>query len=216
MSRDRGHAPEQVAAAGRPHSEQAGKGYSHQAPSGRSEPVPRAEQAVLHHRNHLVLKDFQEFPGASPEIRALLPHIRGWPGCEIVVPIHSENRHQGRGTALAEIFQASHNLYRLKQVHHSPDRLVRIAAVYLLRACGFGEMSHTDNKYNRYFCNMELYEHARPGLLAGKKLLYVHGFASSGQTGSVRTLRLLLPDADIIAPMFQSSLTKPSPSLKKP
>ena len=47
---------------------------------------------------------------------------------------------------------------------------------------------------------MELYEHARPGLLAGKKLLYVHGFASSGQTGSVRTLRLLLPDADIIAP----------------
>lgn len=47
---------------------------------------------------------------------------------------------------------------------------------------------------------MELYEHARPGLLAGKRLLYVHGFASSGQTGSVKTLRLLLPDATVIAP----------------
>ena len=47
---------------------------------------------------------------------------------------------------------------------------------------------------------MELYEYARPGLMAGKKVLYVHGFASSGQTGSVHTLRLLLPDAAVIAP----------------
>ncbi len=47
---------------------------------------------------------------------------------------------------------------------------------------------------------MELYEYARPGLMAGKTILYVHGFASSGQTGSVHTLRLLLPDADVIAP----------------
>lgn len=47
---------------------------------------------------------------------------------------------------------------------------------------------------------MELYEHARPELLAGKKLLYVHGFASSGRTGSVKTLRLLLPEATVIAP----------------
>ena len=47
---------------------------------------------------------------------------------------------------------------------------------------------------------MELYEYARPGLMAGKKILYVHGFASSGQTGSVHTLRLLLPDAVVIAP----------------
>ncbi|MBR1927984.1 MAG: esterase [Bacteroidales bacterium] len=36
--------------------------------------------------------------------------------------------------------------------------------------------------------------------MAGKKILYVHGFASSGQTGSVKTLRLLLPDATVIAP----------------
>ncbi|MGN0201986.1 MAG: YqiA/YcfP family alpha/beta fold hydrolase [Candidatus Cryptobacteroides sp.] len=47
---------------------------------------------------------------------------------------------------------------------------------------------------------MELYEYARPDLLSGKKLLYVHGFASSGQSGSVRTLRTLLPAAQIIAP----------------
>lgn len=47
---------------------------------------------------------------------------------------------------------------------------------------------------------MELYEYARPGLMAGKTILYVHGFASSGQTGSVHTLRLLLPDAAVIAP----------------
>ena len=47
---------------------------------------------------------------------------------------------------------------------------------------------------------MELYEYARPGLMAGKKILYVHGFASSGQNGSVKTLRLLLPQAEVIAP----------------
>ena len=47
---------------------------------------------------------------------------------------------------------------------------------------------------------MELYEYARPSLMDGKRLLYVHGFASSGQTGSVRTLRLLLPGATVIAP----------------
>lgn len=46
----------------------------------------------------------------------------------------------------------------------------------------------------------ELYEYSRNGLMAGKKVLYVHGFASSGQNGSVKTLRLLLPDAEIIAP----------------
>ncbi len=51
-----------------------------------------------------------------------------------------------------------------------------------------------------YICSMELYEHARPELMSGKKILYVHGFASSGSSGSVRTLRLLLPEATIIAP----------------
>lgn len=47
---------------------------------------------------------------------------------------------------------------------------------------------------------MELYEYARPELMAGKKILFVHGFASSGQNGSVKTLRLLLPECEIIAP----------------
>lgn len=38
-----------------------------------------------------------------------------------------------------------------------------------------------------------------PGLMAGKKLLYVHGFASSAQSGTVNLLRTLLPDAEVVA-----------------
>ena len=40
----------------------------------------------------------------------------------------------------------------------------------------------------------------RPDLMVGKKLLYVHGFASSGATGSARSLRILLPNATVISP----------------
>ena len=47
---------------------------------------------------------------------------------------------------------------------------------------------------------MELFEYARPGLFAGKKILYVHGFASSGSSGTVGRMRLLLPQATVIAP----------------
>lgn len=47
---------------------------------------------------------------------------------------------------------------------------------------------------------MELYEYARPQLMAGKRILYVHGFASSGASGTVRALRLLLPQAELTAP----------------
>lgn len=47
---------------------------------------------------------------------------------------------------------------------------------------------------------MELYEYARPDLLDGKTLLYVHGFASSGATGTVKSLRTLLPQTRILAP----------------
>lgn len=47
---------------------------------------------------------------------------------------------------------------------------------------------------------MELYEYARPGLMSGKKILYVHGFASSGASGTVKTMQLLLPQTIIIAP----------------
>ncbi len=47
---------------------------------------------------------------------------------------------------------------------------------------------------------MELYEYARPDLLTGKKILYLHGFASSGQNGTVKTMGVLLPETEIIAP----------------
>ena len=39
-----------------------------------------------------------------------------------------------------------------------------------------------------------------PDVMAGKKILYVHGFASSGQSGTVTKLRELLPGAEVIAP----------------
>ncbi len=47
---------------------------------------------------------------------------------------------------------------------------------------------------------MELYQYALPEVLRGKKLLYLHGFASSGESGTVASLRLLLPGASILAP----------------
>ena len=47
---------------------------------------------------------------------------------------------------------------------------------------------------------MELYEYARPELFSGKKILYIHGFASSGASGTVSRMRLLLPQATVIAP----------------
>ena len=47
---------------------------------------------------------------------------------------------------------------------------------------------------------MELYEQARPELFSGKKILYIHGFASSGASGTVGRLRLLLPEAEVVAP----------------
>ena len=39
-----------------------------------------------------------------------------------------------------------------------------------------------------------------PDIMAGKKILYVHGFASSGASGTVRNLKNLLPKTEIIAP----------------
>ena len=39
-----------------------------------------------------------------------------------------------------------------------------------------------------------------PGLLKGKKLLYVHGFGSSGQSGTVRRLRTVFPSSIVLAP----------------
>ncbi len=39
-----------------------------------------------------------------------------------------------------------------------------------------------------------------PGLMSQKTVLYVHGFASSGQSGTVALLRQLMPAANVIAP----------------
>jgi hypothetical protein len=39
-----------------------------------------------------------------------------------------------------------------------------------------------------------------PELMAGKTVLYVHGFASSGQSGTVSRLRTVLPAARVVAP----------------
>jgi predicted esterase YcpF (UPF0227 family) len=39
-----------------------------------------------------------------------------------------------------------------------------------------------------------------PDLLAGKTLLYCHGFGSSGQSGTVTRLRTVVPQANVIAP----------------
>ena len=39
-----------------------------------------------------------------------------------------------------------------------------------------------------------------PDLMSGKKILYVHGFASSGQSGTVTRLRTVFPNTTVIAP----------------
>jgi hypothetical protein len=39
-----------------------------------------------------------------------------------------------------------------------------------------------------------------PELMAGKTVLYCHGFASSGQSGTVTRLRTVMPNARGIAP----------------
>lgn len=38
-----------------------------------------------------------------------------------------------------------------------------------------------------------------PDLMAGKKIMYVHGFMSSGQSGTVKLLRELMPEATVVA-----------------
>ena len=39
-----------------------------------------------------------------------------------------------------------------------------------------------------------------PDLMAGKKILYVHGFASSGQSGTVTRIRDVFTEAEVVAP----------------
>ena len=38
-----------------------------------------------------------------------------------------------------------------------------------------------------------------PDLMSGKKIMYVHGFGSSVQSGTVAMLRTLLPNATVVA-----------------
>ncbi len=45
-----------------------------------------------------------------------------------------------------------------------------------------------------------------PELLKGKTLLYVHGFGSSGQSGTVGRLRTAFPNATVVAPDLPLSL----------
>lgn len=39
-----------------------------------------------------------------------------------------------------------------------------------------------------------------PEMMKGKKILYVHGFASSGASGTPKNLRILLPNTEVISP----------------
>ena len=39
-----------------------------------------------------------------------------------------------------------------------------------------------------------------PDLMKGKKVMYVHGFGSSGQSGTVGRMREVMPNATVIAP----------------
>ena len=39
-----------------------------------------------------------------------------------------------------------------------------------------------------------------PALMKGKKIMYVHGFGSSGQSGTVTLLRTLMPESTVVAP----------------
>ena len=39
-----------------------------------------------------------------------------------------------------------------------------------------------------------------PEMMSGRKILYVHGFASSGASGTAKSLRILMPNAEVISP----------------
>lgn len=43
------------------------------------------------------------------------------------------------------------------------------------------------------------YIHQYPDLMAGRRIMYVHGFMSSAQSGTVKLIREMLPEADVIA-----------------
>ena len=43
------------------------------------------------------------------------------------------------------------------------------------------------------------YQIQYPSVMENKKLMYVHGFASSAQSGTVSVLRQLLPNTEVVA-----------------
>ncbi len=62
----------------------------------------------------------------------------------------------------------------------------------------FGVILQAQQQYSNTMDNA--FVKSFPGMMQGKKILYVHGFASSGQSGTVAGLRELLPQATVIAP----------------
>lgn len=54
-----------------------------------------------------------------------------------------------------------------------------------------------------------------PEMMAGRKILYVHGFASSGASGTAKSLRILMPEAEVISPDLPVSPQKAMELLHK-
>ncbi len=52
---------------------------------------------------------------------------------------------------------------------------------------------------NKTYKNMNPYIKQFPDLMSGKKIMYVHGFLSSGQSGTVKMLQELMPNATLVA-----------------
>ena len=74
-------------------------------------------------------------------------------------------------------------------MHSEMKKKMRFLFAFLSFFCNFAVM----NAENPYILQY-------PELLAGKTLLYVHGFASSGQSGTVSRLRTVMPQAKVVAP----------------
>jgi len=48
-----------------------------------------------------------------------------------------------------------------------------------------------------------------PCIMQDKKILYVHGFSSSGQSGTVTKIREMLPGATVVAPTCRCTPKRP-------
>jgi predicted esterase YcpF (UPF0227 family) len=80
--------------------------------------------------------------------------------------------------------------------------LILLTTLLALFRISFGYLL-TLNRNISYLCNMMTenpYIKQFPELMAGKTVLYCHGFASSGQSGTVTRLRTVMPNARVIAP----------------